>query len=468
MISSSEIETTHPNTLPTQNDHLVVLNAGSQLYIKLDGGNYPAWRIQFNALLIGYDLQGYIDGSTPCPSKPLNNAPNVINPAYTHWVQQDQLILHAIVSSVTATVVTHLGAVRTSKQAWDTLKTMYAGRSRVRIMALKQRISTFTKGTQSMASYLQGIKAISDELSIIDSPLDNTDLVIHTFNGLGAKYREISAVLRARETPIDFAELHEKLMDFETLMHHDEPSGTDPILATAHAASRRHHQISFDNNSSMVNQQPKKKVICQFCEKPRHTAKDLRTGRTLLRRPLKQDLYHLPTTPSTASSPHALTTSIQPISTWHHKLGHPATKIIKQLADNHHIPIKLPPSAECSSCQCVKSHKHPFSDHSLTSNRPLELIYADVWGNAPFRSLDGFLYYVVFVDHYSKYVWLYPMKNKLDVLSIFIQFKSLVEKYFNLPIITLFSDNGGEFMKLRSFLSHNGSLISHRLLTHLN
>ncbi|KAI4331813.1 hypothetical protein L6164_016768 [Bauhinia variegata] len=120
-------------------------------------------------------------------------------------------------------------------------------------MALKQRISTFPKSTQSMASYLQGIKAISDELSIIDSPLDNTDLVIYTLNGLGVEYCEISVVLHARETPIDFAELHEKLMDFETLMHHDEPSGSYPILATAHATSRRHHKVVFDNNSSMLN-----------------------------------------------------------------------------------------------------------------------------------------------------------------------------------------------------------------------
>ncbi|KAI4299985.1 hypothetical protein L6164_033405 [Bauhinia variegata] len=253
MSFASETETTHPNILPTQNNQLVVLNAGSQLYIKLDGDNYPAWRIQFNALLIGYDLQGYIDGSISCPSKHLTDAPNVINPVYRHWVRQDQLILHAIVSSITATVVTHLGAVSTSKQAWDTLKIMYARRSRVHIMALKQRISTLPKGTQSMASYLQGIKAISYELSIIDSPLDNTDLVIYTLNGLGVEYREISAVLRARETPIDFSELYEKLMDFETLMHRDEPSRLDPILAMAHAASRRYHRVSFDNNSSMMN-----------------------------------------------------------------------------------------------------------------------------------------------------------------------------------------------------------------------
>ncbi|KAF1880872.1 hypothetical protein Lal_00011932 [Lupinus albus] len=57
---------------------------------------------------------------------------------------------------------------------------MYASRSRVHIMALKQRITTFTKGTQSMATYLQGVKPRVDELSIIDNPLDSTDLVIHT------------------------------------------------------------------------------------------------------------------------------------------------------------------------------------------------------------------------------------------------------------------------------------------------
>jgi hypothetical protein len=133
------------------------------------------------ALLTGYDLMSYVDGSKPCPPKVLaNDAATVngvandaatVNPAFTHWVRQDQLILHGIISSVAATVVTHLGTVKNSNQAWEILKTMYAGRSHVRIMALKQRISTFTKGNQSMATYLQGIKAISDELSIIDHPL---------------------------------------------------------------------------------------------------------------------------------------------------------------------------------------------------------------------------------------------------------------------------------------------------------
>lgn len=51
------------------------------------------------------------------------------------------------------------------------------------------------------------------------------------------------------------------------------------------------------------------------------------------------------------------------------------------------------------------------------------------------------------------------MKNKSDVSVIFPQFKAIVEKYFNLPIVALYSDNGGEFVKLEPFLSING--ISH-------
>lgn len=86
-------------------------------------------------------------------------------------------------------------------------------------------------------------------------------------------------------------------------------------------------------------------------------------------------------------------------------------------------------------------------------------LFTQMYGPAPIRSLDGYLYYLIFVDHFLKYIWLYPLKNKSDVSIIFPKFKSIVEKYFNLPIISLYSDNGGEYIKLKSYLSSNG--ISH-------
>jgi hypothetical protein len=72
---------------------------------------------------------------------------------------------------------------------------------------------------------------------------------------------------------------------------------------------------------------------------------------------------------------------------------------------------------------------------------------------APFLSINGFSYYVIFIDHYSKYVWLYlyPMKRKYAVSHIFLTFKTLVENKLNSKIKTLYSNNEGEYIKLRSY-----------------
>ncbi|XP_019459984.1 PREDICTED: uncharacterized protein LOC109359746 [Lupinus angustifolius] len=170
-----------------------------------------------------------------CPSQHLESHAITINSAFTLWVRQDPLILHVIISSMVATVVTHLCTVKTAKKVWDILKTMYVSRSRVRIMALKQHITTFRKGTQPMATYLQGIKAIVDKLSIIDRSLDNTDMVIHTLNGLSNDYKEIYAALCSMETPISYVELHEKHMDFESILSRETNYSTEPLVVIANA-----------------------------------------------------------------------------------------------------------------------------------------------------------------------------------------------------------------------------------------
>lgn len=48
-------------------------------------------------------------------------------------------------------------------------------------------------------------------------------------------------------------------------------------------------------------------------------------------------------------------------------------------------------------------------------------------GPAPVQSIDGFRYYIIFVDHYTKYIWFFPLKAKSDVYTIFPPFQKLVE-----------------------------------------
>ncbi|CAJ2679303.1 unnamed protein product [Trifolium pratense] len=180
---------------------------------------------------------------------------------------------------------------------------------------------------------------------------------------------------------------------------------------------------------------------------------NLQTRQTTHKGSCVNGLYLLPTT-----SPSAHTVQVESSASWHHKLGHPSTSIFKFIQHHFSLGSNKFPQSDCNSCQINKSHKLPFHESTLTSTYPLEIIFSDVW-TSPVLSIDGLRYYCLFVDHYTRYIWLYPMKLKSDVQSIFPKFKTLVENFYQHKIKVLYTDNGGEYIGLRSFLSTHG--ISH-------
>ena len=60
-------------------------------------------------------------------------------------------------------------------------------------------------------------------------------------------------------------------------------------------------------------------------------------------------------------------------------------------------------------------------------------------------SLSGYVYYVSFIDDFSRKTWIYFMKNKYKVFSKFKEFKALIKNYTEKKIKIFRSDNGREF-----------------------
>ncbi|PKA62506.1 Retrovirus-related Pol polyprotein from transposon TNT 1-94 [Apostasia shenzhenica] len=141
---------------------------------------------------------------------------------------------------------------------------------------------------------------------------------------------------------------------------------------------------------------------------------------------------------------------------WHHRLGYPSESILRHIASTFSLAVSK--ISHCKDCYCNKSHKLSFFQSTIVSHTPLQIIFSDVW-TSPIHSVDNFKYYVIFVEHYTHYIWLYPLARKSDVSVVFPRFKALVENFFQTKIATLYSDNGGEYTGLRSFLSTAG--ISH-------
>ena len=92
-----------------------------------------------------------------------------------------------------------------------------------------------------------------------------------------------------------------------------------------------------------------------------------------------------------------------------------------------------------------KVHRLHFPVVETKTSHILELIHTDLWGPSPTPSRAGHIYYISFVDDFSRYTWIYPLKLKSEALQIFKLFRLQVEKQFQCPIKKLQSDWGGEY-----------------------
>ena len=84
-----------------------------------------------------------------------------------------------------------------------------------------------------------------------------------------------------------------------------------------------------------------------------------------------------------------------------------------------------------------------------------ELVHIDVWGPSKSTSTLGFRYFVTFINGYSRCTWLFLMKTRAELFSIFQKFHAKIRTQFNPSIRILRSDNAKEYVStsFSSFMS---------------
>ena len=113
------------------------------------------------------------------------------------------------------------------------------------------------------------------------------------------------------------------------------------------------------------------------------------------------------------------------IHIWHRRLGHPSSGILHSILNKSHLPVigSINKLSICPASQMGKASRLPFSTLPCTPTRSFPLIHADVWGPSPTSSCIGYRYYLILMDDFTKYSWLYPlflMSNVCSVLKHFI------------------------------------------------
>jgi hypothetical protein len=93
----------------------------------------------------------------------------------------------------------------------------------------------------------------------------------------------------------------------------------------------------------------------------------------------------------------------------------------------------------------LKKNRVKFPSSSSRAEGILQLVHSDVFGPESVPSLGKSVYYVSFIDEFSRNTWIYFLKNKSEVFDRFKEFKALLKNEIEKRIKLLKMDNGGYF-----------------------
>ena len=73
----------------------------------------------------------------------------------------------------------------------------------------------------------------------------------------------------------------------------------------------------------------------------------------------------------------------------------------------------------------------PSNTSELISTDIFDLIHSDVWGPSSVSSIGGSRYFIIFVDDYSSYSWIFNMKHRSELLQVYFNFAKTFETQFS-------------------------------------
>ncbi|GJT68983.1 ribonuclease H-like domain-containing protein [Tanacetum coccineum] len=137
-------------------------------------------------------------------------------------------------------------------------------------------------------------------------------------------------------------------------------------------------------------------------------------------------------------------------TTWHRRLGHPGEDVLRRLESSNLISCnKSKSSALCHACQLGKHVKLPFYSSESSAKSIFEIIHSDI-RTSPIPSESKIKYYAILLDHFSHFVWVYPLHKKSDLFDNCVAFRAYVNKQFNVDIKALQCDHSKSERMLRT------------------
>jgi hypothetical protein len=126
---------------------------------------------------------------------------------------------------------------------------------------------------------------------------------------------------------------------------------------------------------------------------------------------------------------------LNPTFIWHCRLGHINEKHIERLhKDDLLNSFDFESFDTCESCLLGKMTKAPFTCQIERASDLLGLVQTNVCGPMSSVTRCGFLYFITFIDDFSRYGYIYLMRHKSESFEKFKEFQNEVQNQLDKTI----------------------------------
>jgi hypothetical protein len=130
---------------------------------------------------------------------------------------------------------------------------------------------------------------------------------------------------------------------------------------------------------------------------------------------------------------------------WQHHLGHISKGRIERLVkESILLSLEFSDFEQCIDCINGK-HVKQIKKNTKRSIEILEIIHIDIYGPFPIASVDDYHSFITFIDDYSCYDYIYPIKERSEVLDKIKIFNVKVKNQHDIKNMIVRSDRRREY-----------------------
>ncbi|XP_073152109.1 uncharacterized protein [Henckelia pumila] len=393
-----------------------------------DGESYEFWRVQMKTLFISQDLWEIVENGIPEPAdaETLSTWTQAKQKEYRKNIRRDAKALLFIQQGVNRSIFPRIIGAKNCKKAWDILKMEFQGSEKVisiKFQSLWRDFDTLAmKDNEEIRTFISRVVEIINQIKSYGDTIEDKKIVEKVLWSLPQKFEHVVAAIEESKdlSKLTMMELMGSLEAHEKRMcKFVGPSIEQAFESKLKIAEKKKYEghkdyfIKFDESFSSEVKMGDGKM--QPVEGKGTVA--IRTkGESLL---------------------------------WHLRYGHLNYHGLRLLKQKNMV-IGLPDiellDQTCERCIYDKMHRLPFPKTAWRARQPLELIHADICGPTRTSSFQNKKYFLLFVDDFSKMMWVYFLEQKSEAFAVFVRFKKMVERESNLQLKTLRTDRGGEFL----------------------